>query len=348
MGTSALQRNGLACMWRRRNSEGIYLPEAGINGADKDSEGLSGAAPHGAEDFAEKGDEPQPALNVPLLQLLPHGEILLQEGQRQQAASAKPHRHGRGNGCLERELGGNWNSGWGEEDRQTDSLVTAGRLLNARGVAGISTQQSHQKAGTVEISPTPAITVTARARDGVPRALPSPSDRHGGLFSISQPRSNKSSDKEVRWKTGETQWMLVAMAGLVVQVDLPRLFIPVSSADPASGWWSPNGLAAPWGLTKSQQRLAPCPTRRRWGQPRLGIKRSPCSRADDCHDQGLSEWRDSWSNISRKHAGRQLPPHQSSSWGLKKQGFTRRQGMERDACLLGACGKEQGATQQSK
>lgn len=39
----------------------------------------------------------------------------------------------------------------GEEGRQTDSLdslVTAGRLLNTCGPAGISTQQSHQKAST--------------------------------------------------------------------------------------------------------------------------------------------------------------------------------------------------------
>lgn len=58
-----------------------YLPEAGINGTDKDSEGLPSVAPHGAEDFAEESDEPQPALHVALLQLLPHCEIFLQRGQ---------------------------------------------------------------------------------------------------------------------------------------------------------------------------------------------------------------------------------------------------------------------------
>lgn len=59
-----------------------YLPEAGVNGTDEDSEGLPGAAPHGAEHFAEEGDEAQPALDVALLQLVPPGEVLLQrEGQ---------------------------------------------------------------------------------------------------------------------------------------------------------------------------------------------------------------------------------------------------------------------------
>lgn len=81
---------------RRTNFEDIYLPEAGVNGADKDSKGLSSAAPHGAKDFAEESDEAQPALHIPLLQLLPHGEILLQEGQRQDASSEKPQCHGRG------------------------------------------------------------------------------------------------------------------------------------------------------------------------------------------------------------------------------------------------------------
>lgn len=44
--------------------------------------------------------------------------------------------------------------------------------------------------------------------------------------------------------------MLVAVLGLVVQVDLPSPFIPVSSADPVSGQEHPNGLAALWRLTK--------------------------------------------------------------------------------------------------
>lgn len=106
-GPWASLHNSLSHWWGRTRWEGIYLPEAGVDGADEDSEGLPGAAPHGAEDLAEEGDEPQPALHVPLLQLLPHGEILLQEAQRQEAASATPRHHGRDNGCLERELGGN-------------------------------------------------------------------------------------------------------------------------------------------------------------------------------------------------------------------------------------------------
>lgn len=43
---------------------------------------------------------------------------------------------------------------------------------------------------------------------------------------------------------------MVAILGLVVQVDLPSPFIPGSSADPVSGQEHPNGLAALWRLTK--------------------------------------------------------------------------------------------------
>lgn len=60
-------------------------------------------------------------------------------------------------------------------------------------------------------------------------------------------RMKKSSNREVKQNAGE---MMVAILGLVVQVDLPGPFIPGSSADPVSGQEHPNGLAALWRLTK--------------------------------------------------------------------------------------------------
>lgn len=58
-------------------------------------------------------------------------------------------------------------------------------------------KQSHQKAGTVEMSPTPAITVMACTRDSVPCALLFPSDGHKGFLPSAQPILNESSNKEV-------------------------------------------------------------------------------------------------------------------------------------------------------
>lgn len=56
-----------------------YLSQAGVDGAHQHPEGLAGAAPHGAEDLAQEGDEAQPALHVRLLQLVPVGEVPLQD-----------------------------------------------------------------------------------------------------------------------------------------------------------------------------------------------------------------------------------------------------------------------------
>lgn len=54
-----------------------YLSQAGVDGAHQHPEGLAGAAPHGAEDLAQEGDEAQPALHVRLLHLVPVGEVPL-------------------------------------------------------------------------------------------------------------------------------------------------------------------------------------------------------------------------------------------------------------------------------
>lgn len=56
----------------------VYLSQAGVYGADQHSERLSSAAPHGAEHFAQKRDEAQPALHIGLLQLLTPREVPLQ------------------------------------------------------------------------------------------------------------------------------------------------------------------------------------------------------------------------------------------------------------------------------
>lgn len=59
-----------------------YLPEAGVDGADKHAEGLARAATHGPEHLTQEGDEAKPALHVLLLKLFPHGEVLLRGHKR--------------------------------------------------------------------------------------------------------------------------------------------------------------------------------------------------------------------------------------------------------------------------
>lgn len=69
-----------------------YLPEAGVNGTDEDTEGLPGAAPHGTKHFAKEGDETEPAFHIILLHLLPHHEVFLQKTKRR-TSDGRPPEH---------------------------------------------------------------------------------------------------------------------------------------------------------------------------------------------------------------------------------------------------------------
>lgn len=64
-------------MWEGGGGYHSYLSQAGVDGAHQHPKRLAGAAPHGAKDLAQEGDEAQPALHVRLLQLVPVGEIPL-------------------------------------------------------------------------------------------------------------------------------------------------------------------------------------------------------------------------------------------------------------------------------
>lgn len=70
---------GVVAVWGKGEGVGYhgYLSQAGVDGAHQHPEGLAGAAPHGAEDLAQEGNEAQPALHVRLLQLVPVGEVPL-------------------------------------------------------------------------------------------------------------------------------------------------------------------------------------------------------------------------------------------------------------------------------
>lgn len=74
----------------RKEDRGTHLPQAGVDGTHQDPEGLAGAAPHGAKDLAQEGDEAQPPLDVGLLELLSPAKIPL--SQREEGGEEKKHR----------------------------------------------------------------------------------------------------------------------------------------------------------------------------------------------------------------------------------------------------------------